>query len=547
MFSAFSGASLHFSSTPARAMAALVLSFLLVHSASAQQLVLSEDVDPSMADANLEVQEQTIQLSLEKAVEIALQRNLDLLAQRYDRARAFHLENSEFGIYDLTLTGTAELRDSTTPSASSLEGAAIRSDQSQDLNFSLSQLTPYGGVASFNWDNQRFETNDTFANLNPQFRSSFNLGYSQPLLRNFGRDVTERRLKLARRDSSISRETFIQQVITTVQQVENAYWNLVRSRKQLEVAEESLTLARELHERNRIRVEVGTLAPFELVQSEAGIAQREGDIIRNQAEAGDAEDTLRALLHLQDGNLWDMGILPVTEATVEPFEVDLGAEIQYALDHRSEMTNQKLQLERLMIDAGYFRNQLKPQLDLAVGWGARTLDGDLFEDDPVTGESVKVSSGDIADAVGDLLDAEFDGFSIRLNFSVPLQNRTAKAQNAIAGLALDQGQVETKSLAQSISTEVRSAVRQMDAAARGVEASRASRRAQEKNLDAERKRFENGMSTSFQVLQIQEDLTQAQSSEVQAVTNYRTSLVEFYRTTGRILEEHRIEVAGDVQ
>ncbi|MCH9648157.1 MAG: TolC family protein [Deltaproteobacteria bacterium] len=545
MFSAFSGAGRQTSSTPARAMAALVLSLLLYHPASAQQLVLGEDVDPSMPDASLEVQEQAIQLSLERAVEIALQRNLDLLAQRYDRARAFHLENSEFGIYDLTLNGTAEVRDSSTPSATSLEGAAVRNDTTGDLNFSLSQLTPYGGVASFDWTNQRFETNNTFANLNPQFRSAFNLGFSQPLLRNFGREVTERRLKLARRDSSISQETFIQQVITTIQQVENAYWNLVRSRKQLEVAEESLTLARELHERNRIRVEVGTLAPFELVQSEAGIAQREGDIIRNQAEAGDAEDTLRALLHLQDGNLWDMEIFPVTEAMVEPFEVELGEEIQYALDHRSEMINQKLQLERLMIDSGYFRNQLKPQLDLVVGWGARTLDGDLFEDDPDTGERVLVSSGDIIDAVGDLPKADFDGFSIRLNFSVPLQNRAAKAQNAIAGLALDQGKIQTQSLAQSISTEVRSAVRQMDAAARGVEAARASRRAQEKNLDAERKRFDNGMSTSFQVLQIQEDLTQAQSSEVQAVTNYRTSLVEFYRTTGRVLEQHQIEVTAD--
>ena len=126
--------------------------------------------------------------------------------------------------------------------------------------------------------------------------------------------------------------------------------------------------------------------------------------------------------------------------------------------------------------------------------------------------------------------------------SYPLQNRQAKAQSTIADLALERGEAVLADLEQQISTEVRSATRLVDAAARQVDAAQASRRAQEKSLEAERKRFENGMSTSFQVLQIQEDLAEAQSAEVQAVTDYRRRLTDYYSSIGRLLDQRGIEI-----
>ncbi len=494
----------------------------------------------------LEIKGETIELALETAVQLALERNLALLAQRYEVSQADQAAASERGIYDLGLSADTAFSDSTQPSTSALEGAQVLTAESSNFDLSLRQLVPLGGAVSLDLENSRQDTNNLFVNPNPQYGAGVRLRFSQPLLRGFGTEPTERRLRLARLDAEISREAFELQVIDTIQRVENAYWELVRARKQLEVSQQSLDLARELHDRNRIRVEVGTLAPFELVQSEAGIARREGDIIRNQADVGDAEDSLRRLLNLEPGRLWNLELVPVTEAGVEAMQIDVEAAIAGALGRRPEIQRQKRQLDRLAVDASFFKNQLLPQLDLAVTYGSRGVAGTIFEQDGRGRRTdVVLASGDWADAFDDAIAARFDGWTIGFTFGIPLQNSTAKAQKAIADLTLEQGGVSLADLEQQIATEVRSAARLVTAAAREVDAARSSRGAQEKSLEAERKRFENGMSTSFQVLEIQEDLSLAQSTEVQAETTFRVRLAEYYRAIGSLIEQQKIEIVDE--
>jgi outer membrane protein TolC len=513
----------------------------------AGELTLGDRIDVSgLPEPQLEIRGEELALSLDQAIELALERNLDLLVQRYDYARALEGIVQQKGIYDLNLSSTYSTSEDNSPSTSALDGVNVVSSEAQSLGVALRQLTPFGGVASFSWDNSRFATNNFFASVSPSFRSGANLSFVQPLLRNWGRKPTERGLLLARRDSAISREAFELQVVETLRQVENGYWELVRARKQLEVSEQSLALAKELHERNRIRVEVGTLAPFELVQSEAGIAQREGEIIRNQATVGDAEDGLRQLLNLPEGAAWTTDILTTTEAEVAPFEVDVAEAIRQALEARPEVQQERLRQERLRLDSQVLRNLKKPRLDLTVNYGSSGVDGRLFDVDPLTGRpdrDVILRDGGIGDAIDQLLRRDADGWSVDLTFAMPLQNRQARAQSTIADLAVEQGEAVLQTVVQQVSTEVRSAARLVDAAVRSVDAARASRRAQEKSLEAERKRFENGMSTSFQVLQIQEDLAAAQSEEVRAITDYRSRLMDFHRAVGGLLEEWGIQLS----
>ncbi|MCB1034183.1 MAG: TolC family protein [Acidobacteria bacterium] len=530
-----------------RAFAALTLALALAGPVAAGDLDVSTAVTPVPELSGLDLGGEQLDLSLETAVEIALQRNLGLVLQRYDFAESLHRELSERGIYDLGFQVDTSVSSSASPATSTLAGARVVQTDGADFNFGFRQLTPFGGEASLQWANSRSESNSSFANPSPSFTSGFNLGFTQPLLRGFGRKATERGILLAKKSIGQSRETFELQVIDTLRQVDGAYWNLVSARKQLEVSQQSLDLAKELHERNRIRVEVGTLAPFELVQSEAGIAQREGDIIRNQAAVGDAEDALRRLLNLDQGPAWSLSIVPVSDPGVEEMEIDLGAALATALQKRPEIRQQQLELDRLEIDAHFFANQKRPRLDLQVGYGASAVDGRFFAEDPDTGLPDRndiLQDGDILDAFTEALKLDADGWSVGLIFAIPLQNRSARAQSLIADLALERGNLSLTDLQQQIATEVRSSVRQVEAAAREVDAARASKRAQEKSLEAERKRFENGMSTSFQVLQIQENLAEAQSTEVQAVTNFRSRLVDYYLSIGSLLEERGIRLTS---
>ncbi len=523
-----------------------ILAVLFHAPLAADGIAVSTELQPIPDTPEMALKGDTLELTLSSAVEIALQRNLGLVLERYDFAQTLQREIQEAAIYDLGISADTSSSETASPARSTLAGANVVESTAADFNFGFSQLTSFGGTASLTWRNSRSEDNSSFSNPNPSFSSTFNLGFTQPLLRGFGRRNTQRGILLARKNTATGQEGFELLVIDTLRQVDNAYWELVRALKQLEVSQQSLDLAKELHERNRIRVEVGTLAPFELVQSEAGIAQREGDIIRNQAAVGDAEDSLRRLLNLDQGPAWDWKILPITEPVVDEMEIDLHQAISKALSERPEVRQQELAIERLEIDSRFFTNQKRPQLDLTLGYGANAVDGRLLAPDPITGQpdpNNVLRDGDIFDAFSDVLKRDADGWSVGLTFSFPLQNRSAKALSTIADLALERGQVTMTDLELQISSEVRSAVRQVEAAAREVDAARASRRAQEKSLEAERKRFENGMSTSFQVLQIQEDLAEAQSTEVRAITNFRSRLVEYYLSLGTLLEERGIQVS----
>jgi outer membrane protein TolC len=468
----------------------------------------------------LSVQNGVIPLSLEQAIEIALQQNLGLIVQRYLRAQERLAITQELGIYDLNTNATLTTLSQENATLNQLEAASF---EVTSLDAGFEQLFPTGGNLTLGWENNRVEQAQ-FRETPVSYNSNLSFNFVQPLLRNFGRLVTESNILIARTNSQISREEFERQATLTVQEVVNAYWALAGAREQETVAQESLALARELHERNRIQVDVGTLPPLELVQSEATIAVRDEDIIRTQAVVGDRADDLRRLLNLPEGELWTAPIEPTTPPEIEPVPVDVDQAILTAYAERPELRNQELAIENARINALVAQSLQRPQLNLVLDYG--------FD----------AEAAAYSDAFNQISGVDFTSWTIQLLFNYPIQNRTARARSAIANLALERGRIELDEQRTVISTEVRRAARGVDTAAKQIEASRISREFQEKNLDAERKRYENGMSTSFQITQIQEELTRARSREVESVINYRTALAEFYRTTGRLLDVEGVAI-----
>jgi outer membrane protein TolC len=526
-----------------RLAAALFVAAALAAHAEAIE-VRPEIPDLAVAPA-LHIEDGQLHLDLQDALTIALQRNLALVVARHDRAKAGFRLQENLGIYDFVGLADLVALDETAPSASNLTGAEIQTFEEQDWNFALTRLLPSGATVRADFLNARQETNSVFATVNPSYRSDFDLGLSQPLLRNFGRAATERGIAVARTNVDISRETFELEVIATIQRVANAYWNLLETQYQLKVAEESLELARQFHDRSVIQVEVGTLAPLELVQSEAGIATREEEIIRAEALVRAAEDTLRQLLNLEQGELWSLPIAADRESAKDPITVELEEAITAALAKRPELEAERLTIHTLEIDAEYYRNQRLPQLDLQARYGFNGLGGDVTESDFLTGEILNQSQGDYQDALDQIADGDFDGWRVGLTFSYPLQNRAAEAQNAIAELALERERAILRDLELVVETEVRRAARNLDTASKAIASADVSVRLAERNLDAEQKRYDNGLSTSFQVLEIQEDLTEAQSRQVASRAAYQRSLVEYYRAVGSLPEASGVTIVAE--
>jgi len=520
---------------------------LLPGPAPAREVVRSTAAELEAAPG-LEIRDGQLLLSLEDAVITALRRNLGLQVQRYRREQSHEVIRQTKGIFDLGLSIDTATFEENSPAASALEGADIRQSEGTNLDLRLDQLLGTGGVVSFVWDNLRTESNSIFSAVNPSFNVGMDAVFTQPLLSGFGDNVTKRNIYVARNNSRISLEALEQSVILAVQDVEAAYWDLVEGQEQLKVSLESLELAKELHEMNRIQVEVGTMAPLELVQSEVGVATREEEVLRAETRANDAADRLRQLLNLEGDAVWTTPILPTTDPERDRITIDVDQSIAAALAERSELRQQGMVIENLELDQRVFANLVKPRLDLQLRYGYNGLGGDvnIGGGGPFDPRPPEIVPGGYGDALDQVVEAEFEGWSGGLVFGYPIQNREARAQSTIADLALAEGRTELDDLRLAVLTEVRRTVRAVEAAAEAIDLAKKSTELAERNLDAEQKRYENGLSTSFTVLEIQEDLTQARSREVTAIASYRRALVAYYRAMGKLLEENGIQLEDDV-
>src|SRR6202035_5414548 len=422
-----------------------------------QGIELNAAPSGKVAPATVPQKDGAVELTLDQAVEIALHQNLGVVLQQYTRTETRLSILQALGIYDLLPSATLTASETQQPVTNRNNPSLSRT---QTANLGVSQLFPWGGSASVGVGASRQFVTFTDANLNTLgslfYTSGLTFNYNQPLLRNFGRLVTERTLLIAQNNSQVSSQEFVRQVTLITQQVINAYWTLVNAREQLVVAQESLGLAKELHERNKIQVQVGTMAPLELVQSEATIATREEGIISAQQGVGDAEDQLRQLLNLP-GDLWSHEVRPLTDAKTTHPTINVDQAIATALQARPELHSQELAIQLAQLNSSLAKNSYLPQLDLKLSYGPSGAGPDL------------------SSAFTQVDRLNFPSWTTTLIFSVPLQNRAARAASAIADLDVDRNKVQFDQLRTTVITEVRTAARRVETAAKQIDAATASR------------------------------------------------------------------------
>ncbi len=475
-------------------------------------------------------------MSIDDAVATAIEQNLDLQVQRYN-PQLQDLTTDQFkAAYTPNFVSTLSTSDSTQPSTSVLSGAASGITSGNSLaNFGVSSLTSwYGGSYDVRWNNGRNTTNNQFSTFNPQLNSSISATYVQPLLRNFRIDGTRQQLLVSQKNKEISDVQLQQSIAVTVRNVRNAYYDLMYALGNLAVQNQSLDLARQSLKDNRARVEIGTMAPLDIVQAEAEVATREESVILAEAAIERAQDTVRALVfNPTSADFWTARIEPTETVTFQPTSVDIEGAIKNALGQRTDVVAARKNLEANDVNIRYFKNQSLPDVNASVNYNARATGGLAVTRgrDPVTGFPTGAILTQVEQSflstLGNTFAGDFPGWSLQVDIAYPIGKSTQEAQLARARLQNTQAERQIQSLELQVATQVREYGRQVQTNAKRVDATRSSRVLAERRLEAEEKKYQAGMTSSFFVLQAQRDLNLARNSELLALVEYAKSVVNY--------------------
>ena len=467
----------------------------------------------------------TLKLSLAKGVRLGLARNFSIrLEQMNPRILAQDVKREE-AAFDVIGFGDGTISESFTPSNSSLASVERNESDSRSVNAGVRRRYRTGTDYEITTSLERRRNNAGFIQFEPAIEPTFSLSVTQNLLKNFGRRVNTTAIRVARNNRRISSSVFRDRVINVVSDIENFYSELFFAIQDLEVKKKSLALARNLLRRNKIQVEVGSLAPIEIIQAEASVATREADVITAERQVRDNDDRLKRALNLpKNFRAWDVQILPTDTPNVIRRAPDIRKSYGMALKDRPDYAQAKLDIENKNIQVKFAKNQLLPTLDLT---GSIALNG---------------LSEEFGEAVDDFGRGEFYQWVVGFKVEFPLRNRAAKSTLTRRKLETAQALLSLKNLEQQILLEVREAVRGILTAQKRVTATRAARVLTERQLDAEEKRLAVGLSTIFKVLEFQEDLATARSTETRAITDQIKSLVTFRRVTGQTLTHHRVRL-----
>ena len=483
----------------------------------------------------------TLRLDLAGAYQLALARNLNLHVGRYDLAIANTDVRGSGGIFDPNFSTFLNFDSTEVPTSTILEGANVAESENMRFGLGINQLLPTGTEIGLEWFSRRSKTNSTFFFLNPRWDAQIRATLAQPLLNGFGTIATRSRIIIAENIRDQTAIGFEVQVIQLLADVEQAYWELVATRLAIGVTRQSLELAERLLGETRQRVEVGTSAPIDTVQSEATVATRNQELIFALNAASNAEDNLKGLLGFDQPHEWQVRIETTDSYVIEPILPNLDESIGTALVKRPAILRQELEMQRLQHNVNVAKNRALPRLDLTGSYAFGGLSGTSTIEGP-DGEPITIRDG-LGDAAQQVFNFDFPAWTVGLTYSVPIGNHQAKELLARTRWERDRTGAQLEALKQQITREVRFAVRSLEDGAAAIDAAVASRRLAERNLEAEQTKFDNGLSTNFQVAEIQDAAATAQFSEIRARVNYRKALAIYYGSTGTLLESKSVEIA----
>jgi outer membrane protein len=477
-----------------------------------------------------------VTLTLEDAVKRALENNLDIAIERINQ-QTYDVDIASIrSVYSPVLTSTVSSQTSKFASTSTISGAATGSAITSDtfvFNGGLTQEVPWGGGSFLvSLDNRRQATTSLTATVNPQYTPTWAAQYTQPLLRNFRIDGTRQELLVTRLNQEVSDIQLQRTIINTLADVRNAYWNYVFAVQSVDVGRQSLDLAEELLRNNQMKVEIGTMAPIDVVQAQSQAAQQRQALVTAEGTRRSAEIALKRLIvNGTSDPLWTSTIEPVDRPDFRPEPIDVNAATKRALSSRTDILQARKTQEANAVTIGYLQNQKHPQVNLQTRYATTGIGGTQFitAGSGVNREVIDVIPGGYVDALSTLFRNRLPTWSLGLNISYDLGASAAEASVARARIQLNQIDVQLRQLELQVTSDISNAAVQVQNTAERVQAAQSARDLAQQQLDAENSKFGVGMSTNYQVVLAQRDLTNAQHNELEAVLAYRRAVVDFER------------------
>ena len=460
------------------------------------------------------------------------------------------------GSYDPILTSGLSIEHLTQQVSSPFSGVPVALANTGTANFNYQQAFTTGTTLNVGFNNQRQFTNNTFTALNPLLSSGFRATFTQHLLQGFSINANKRFIRIAKNNREISDIAFRNQVINTVSQVENIYWDLVSAYEAVKVNERSVALAQKTLSDNEKQVQIGTLAPIEVVRAESQVAASNQTLIVAQTNLQLQQLLMKNAItrNLSDPVLASAEVIPtstMSTPSVEPV-VPVQDLINDALSHRPELAQSRVDLVNREITKKAAANALLPSVDLVAWYGEGALGGptnpDVICGNPKSTPGFCIQPGATAPggwtgAFKNLFGYNFPDYAVGFNVNIPIRNRSAQATQVRSELEYRQAQMLLQQLQNQIGIQVRNAQFTVQQNRAQVEAARKAEKLAQQSLDAEQKKYALGASTNTLVLQAQRDLTQAQSNTVAALASYEKSRVELDRVTGLTLSHNGIQMA----
>jgi len=565
-----------------------------------QNLVNSPRIEQMIHDNKLE-------LSLQDAVELALENNIDIAVQRYypwladtavlkaksggfggavpGAAFAGSSANNPLVNFDPSLSTTLAIDDRTIPinnpltsgtgtGVSTLSSLVTHTSQ---FNTQYNQGFATGTTLFTTWNNTRSSSSSRANLFNPSVTSSIFVGFQQQLLNGFGLDVNLRNIRIAKNNRRIADWAFTQQAITTVTNTITAYWELVFARENVKVQQQAVTVAQKLYNDNKKQLEIGTMAPLDVTRAESELATDNQNLIVAQTVELQNQQILRNAISKNPfaPNFVNVEIIP-TDLPTKPAIVEAGTfeeAVREAFAKRPELQEEALNLINSGIDVKATRNALLPTATFTAQYGTVGLAGNqpiitpaapgtfvstgipivdangnvVFPGDfvgtPAPGTITGTSKAGFTDAMSTAFHNRFPDYQVSLNLQIPIRNRSAQADNQRALLQRRQLETQLQQLKNAALLDVRNTYIALEQDRARVEAASKARELQQQTFDAEQKKYQLGASTVYLVIQTQRDLISAQGTELRALADLAEAKANYERAVGRTLEVNRVNIA----
>ena len=530
--------------------------------ATDQTVPIMPDIDRPDSWADRMRRERPVrELSVKDAIRLALINNLEIAIEDYNEDLNRQQVFGAKGFYDPRLRFEVGWTATENPSRSILDaGRGIPVNTTDRIYFdtSLVQNLPNGSNLTVRFNNDRFSTNSTFSFMNPSFGSNFAVLLRQPLWRGFRQTQTRHQLKLFNLDIKISDSQFQQKVSEIVQQVQNQYWELVFAIESYEAIRKSMELAIIQHENNRKRVRIGVMASIEITASRAEVATREQELIQSEVQIITSQNGLkRHLAPDPTAPIWNLTLIPTQLPQVQDLAITLDEAIARALENRPELEQNRLLREKVEVDREYYRQDGRPTVDFVASLSNTGRAGEIFGSEfvdtdgdgiPDTGlqnvpQPANPFFGGFGNSWGQVFGFDYINYTLGVSVEIPLRNRANEAQRASLLIEDRRLASQLKNQQQMIIVEVRNAYESIATQRKRLEAARVARQLSEAQLEGENKRFQAGLSTNFEVLRYQRDLSQSQVQELRARVDYQQAVTDLEKAMYTIVDSNDIVLA----